>query len=86
MGMESVVCKFPFSDGTRQVQDFSVGQVDGQTKILLMFAITSFCCELDLKLEDLGPLAFTLRTFQYIRCSYAFPPLFEFLGPLGCNF
>jgi hypothetical protein len=67
---ESVMCKFPFSDGSRQIDDWTVGTVDGQTKVLLMLSIVAICYELELKIGDLGPLASTLRSFKFVRCGY----------------
>lgn len=60
--------KYPYADSTRAIDDYSVGTVDGQTKVLIMYSIIAICYELDIK--ELGALADTLRSFRYIRCGY----------------
>lgn len=69
---EAVECKFPHTDGSRTLSDFSVGIVDGQTKVLIMVAIAAFCDEMqldDAQLQD-PALQKTLSSLAWIRCSY----------------
>ena len=44
---ESVETRFPYSDDSRQIADFSVCYNDGFTKVLIMMAILCFIHELD---------------------------------------
>lgn len=67
---EAVQTKFPFADSTRQVDDWSVGMVDGQTKVLIMISIVAFLAELEVDVDKLGGLKNTLSSFQLVRCSY----------------
>lgn len=76
---ESVITKFPYGeerDGTRIITDASVGLCDGQTKILLMYAIVSFAKEI-LSPEEIQAdetIRNTLESFRCIRCSYQHLP------------
>lgn len=69
---DAVVCKFPFSDGSRSIPPHTVGIVDGQAKILLMCAIVCFAKEIlspEQILQD-ETLQATLKSFRSIRCCY----------------
>ena len=72
LSSESIICKFPYADGSRLLADWSVGLVDGFTKVLLMLSIIAFCVELELTEEQLEDpiLTKTLASFRFIRCSY----------------
>ena len=70
---ESVMIKFPFSDGSRRLDDFAVGCVDGFSKILLMMSIVSFVDELEMSPEAIAAsqtLTNCLKSFSLVRCSY----------------
>jgi hypothetical protein len=67
---EAVVTKFPYCDGSRCLEQFSVGVSDGFTKVLLMFLIISFVEELELSKEEQETLKSTLCSFKYVRCTY----------------
>ena len=67
---EAVVTKFPYCDGSRCLEQFSVGVSDGFTKVLLMFLIVSFVEELELSKEELETLKDALCSFKYVRCTY----------------
>ena len=70
---ESVVTKFPFADGSRRLEDFTVGCVDGFSKILLMLAIVSFVDELEMTPEAIASsktLSNALQSFSLVRCCY----------------
>ncbi|CAL1153018.1 unnamed protein product [Cladocopium goreaui] len=67
---EAVVTKFPYCDGSRCLEQFSVGVSDGFTKVLLMFLIISFVEELELSKEEQETLKNTLCSFKYVRCTY----------------
>lgn len=68
-----MVTKFPFADGSRRLEQFSVGCVDGFSKILLMLAIVSFVDELEMTPESIASsktLSNALQTFSLVRCCY----------------
>ena len=67
---EAIVTKFPFADGTRAVEDFTVGVVDGLTKVIICLSIVSFIVELELKPEQVQEISHALQTFKFLRCSY----------------
>ena len=70
---EAVQTKFPFStDGSRAIPAFSVGMVDGQTKILCMMSLVIFIRELEFTDEQIQDphLKNVLGSFRSIRCSY----------------
>ncbi|CAK8994487.1 unnamed protein product [Durusdinium trenchii] len=70
---DAVQTKFPYpADGSRAITDFSVGIVDGQTKILCMMSLVLFIKELELTHEQIQDphLQHVLGSFQSIRCSY----------------
>ena len=70
---ESIITKFPYSDGSRRLEDFSVGCVDGFSKILLMLAIVSFVDELEMTPEAIASsktLSHALQSFSLVRCCY----------------
>ena len=67
---EAVVARFPLADGSRTLEPFSVGMSDGQTKIILIYAIVAFCIELELGEQELKHLRSTLCSFKLIRCCY----------------
>ncbi len=68
----NIETKFPFSDPTRMIAPFSVGQTDGQCKVCIMYAIVAFTKELQFTEEDLKDpqLSMVLCSFGSIRCSY----------------
>ena len=60
-------------DGSRVINDFSTGIVDGFTKILIMMSIPVFCRELQISSQDAFAdkvLGATLASFQCVRCAY----------------
>ena len=67
---DAIVCKFPYADGSRQLEPFSVGMSDGFTKVLLMFALVGFLEELEVGVEEAALLKDQLATFKYVRCCY----------------
>ena len=67
---DSIVTKFPYTDGSRSLESFAVGISDGFTKVLLMMAVVAFCAELDIQGEELKQLESTLQSFKYVRCTY----------------
>lgn len=67
---DAIVTKFPFSDGSRRFEDFSVGISDGQTKILLMYAVVTFVAELELSADEMKEMSDVLASFKYVRCTY----------------
>lgn len=71
-GSEAIQCKWPHADGTRNIESFSTGVVDGFTKVLLMLAVVGFCKELQFGPEELADptLSATLRSFRLVRCAY----------------
>ena len=89
--MESIQCKFPHRDGSRAVEDHSVGFTDGQTKVLIMIAIVLFCKELEFGEKEMQNLQLrhVLKSFESVRCSYkhfdnpARPPVFGFAQTLS---
>ena len=70
--MGSIDVRFMRGFGDRQIQDFSVQFVDGQTKLILMMAVVGFCAELEFGLSELEDehLSKVLNSFVSIRCSY----------------
>lgn len=68
----NVETKFPLRDSTRAIGDYTVGQTDGQCKIIIMYAIVLFVSELQLidaaTADD--HLSRVLASFANIRCSY----------------
>ena len=64
--------KFDHGEGLRVLKAGSVDFVDGQTKVLIMLGILSFCSELELTENDLKDtkLNLILKSFSSIRCSY----------------
>ena len=70
----NVEVKFPLADQSRKIEKFTVGQVDGQTKILCMYAILAACKDLELSEEEMKDqdLCTTLSSFVSIRCSFRF--------------
>ena len=68
----NVETKFPVRDSTRAIGDFSVGQTDGQCKIIIMCAIVLFVSELQLIDAACADehLSLVLASFANIRCSY----------------
>lgn len=70
---DAIQTKFPHAtDGTRGIQDFTVGIVDGQTKILCMMSLVLFVKELELTDEQIKDpqLQKVLRSFKAVRCTY----------------
>ena len=70
---DSIVTKFPFADGSRTLDDFSVGCVDGFSKILLMISIVAFIDELEISADAIRQcpmLMNTLQSFSVVRCTY----------------
>ena len=70
---EAIQTKFPFpGDGSRVIPDFSVGIVDGQTKILCMMSVVMFIKELEMTPEQINDphLQMVLSSFKSVRCSY----------------
>ena len=70
----AIEVKFPWRDReSRAIGDHLVGIVDGQTKIIIMLSILSFCKELELNDRDLEhpTLSKTLKSFASISCSYS---------------
>jgi hypothetical protein len=68
---DSIVTKFPFADGSRQLDLFSVGVSDGLTKLLIMFCVVCFLSELEVPLEDIPQeMREVLATFKLVRCTY----------------
>ena len=68
-----MIAKFPFSDGSRRLEDFTVGCVDGFSKIVLMLSIVSFVDELEMTPEAIASsktLSNTLQSFSLVRCCY----------------
>ena len=68
----NIECKFPLRDGTRLVQNFSVGVTDGHTKIIIMMSIVGIARELELSNAELNDpqLSMVLASFGQVRCSY----------------
>lgn len=78
-GISAVEVRFPARDGTRKLEDGSVGISDGLTKILIMEGIVAFLEELEISQEDLASdttLTSTLKSFVAVRCTYT-----EFRNP-----
>lgn len=86
----ALMVKFPdwSRDGSRAVQQGSVGLVDGQTKLLIMLSIVSFVAELELSEADCEHpiLKATLASFASIYCSFTHydHPGHYFLQSLRC--
>ncbi|CAK9015357.1 unnamed protein product [Durusdinium trenchii] len=72
--MESIQCKFPHRDGSRTVEDHSVGFTDGQTKVLIMIAIVLFCKELEFGEKEMQNLQLrhVLKSFESVRCRIGY--------------
>ncbi len=68
--VDSVVCKFPYADGSRTIELFSVGISDGFTKILLMLSLVAFSWELELGEAEVADLKDIFVTLKYVRCTY----------------
>ena len=67
---DAIVTKFPYGDGSRNLEPYSVGISDGFTKVILMFSIIGFAAELDLSEAEVKELAPTFNSFKWIRCTY----------------
>ena len=70
---EAIITKFEQSSGDRVMHDFTVGLVDGQSKLLLMLSIVAFVDELEISEDAINQcpmLLKTLESFRYIRCAY----------------
>lgn len=86
----ALMVKFPdwSRDGSRAIQQGSVGLVDGQTKLLIMLSIVSFVAELELSEADCEHpiLKATLASFASIYCSFTHydHPGHYFLQSLRC--
>lgn len=67
-----VEVKFDHGEGLRVLKPGAVDFVDGQTKVLIMLGILSFCSELEIGESDLKDpkLNMILKSFSSIRCSY----------------
>ncbi|CAK9037631.1 unnamed protein product [Durusdinium trenchii] len=55
------------------MHDFTVGLVDGQSKLLLMLSIVAFVDELEISEDAINQCPMLLKTFEsfrYIRCAY----------------
>ena len=70
---EAIMVKFPWADGTRELKAYSVGCVDGYTKIIIMLSLVGVIEELEISEEALHscPVLLTaLKSFRFVRCSY----------------
>ena len=70
---EAIITKFEQSGADRVLHDWTVGLVDGQSKLLLMLSIIAFVIELEISQEAIDGcpvLLKTLESFRYIRCAY----------------
>ena len=67
---DSIVTKFPYTDGSRTLEPWAVGISDGFTKILLMLAVVAFTYELEIQGDELKQLESTFQSFKYVRCTY----------------
>ena len=73
LSAEAVMTKFPWADGSRELRPFSVGCVDGFTKIIIMLALVGVIEELEISdeaLQSCPVLLKALKSFRYVRCSY----------------
>ena len=67
---DAIVVKFPWADGSRNLELWSVGISDGFTKIILMLSVVAIAWELELTGPEVDQLKGTFSSFKFVRCTY----------------
>lgn len=69
---ESIEVRFPHVDGSRVINDGTVGITDGYCKLIIMTGVLVFAHSLELPREELDrdDVERVFKSFRHVRCSY----------------